>query len=349
MNFKTIIKYILLIFLINSEFALGFQIENITDYFQDESFFSERLKDTKIKYIINHYTGSNSLEKTLSDLKKSKNSTHYIIDHDGRIFQMIDDSKKAHHVGSSAFGPDFGLNESSIGIEHVNFGFLEAKNQILKEERVCLIFEPKHKEFLSKCKNYKKIFAKNLDGILLKDKKKILEKSHKKFFFTKFSEAQIESSIKLNQFLMKKHNIKPSDVLGHSDVSLPYLRKVDPGPMFLWEVFAERGIGAWANDKDLQSLNLKILKESKKKQKEWFVKKLIEFGFHDPIYSKYNSKKAVYEKFDLKIHSHQYLKEIQRMITVYNLHFRPEKGISDEIDQKDLKIIYVLNLKKQGK
>lgn len=55
---------------------------------------------------------------------------------------------------------------------------------------------------------------------------------------TPFSEVQIQSFKKLAQKLMKKYNIPPENVVGHSDIAPT--RKVDPGKMFPWK---ELGLG----------------------------------------------------------------------------------------------------------
>ena len=53
-----------------------------------------------------------------------------------------------------------------------------------------------------------------------------------------FSEKQIQSFKKLVHKLMKKYNIPPENVVGHSDIAP--MRKVDPGKMFPWK---ELGLG----------------------------------------------------------------------------------------------------------
>lgn len=73
------------------------------------------------------------------------------------------------------------------------------------------------------------------------------------FHFEEFTEAQIDAGIQLILSLMKKYNIKPENVLGHSDIA-PYredsskniiLGKTDPGLTFPWEKLAKAGIGVW--------------------------------------------------------------------------------------------------------
>ncbi len=58
-----------------------------------------------------------------------------------------------------------------------------------------------------------------------------------------YTEAQIETLMKLCKNLMQKYNIKPWNVVGHSDVAP--LRKVDPGRAFPWKTLAQEGIGIW--------------------------------------------------------------------------------------------------------
>jgi len=53
--------------------------------------------------------------------------------------------------------------------------------------------------------------------------------------FTGFNDAQIDSGIKLVQYLMEKHDINPSNILAHSTISPG--RKTDPGPKFPWHKF----------------------------------------------------------------------------------------------------------------
>ena len=51
---------------------------------------------------------------------KSGVSAHYVAAKDGRIFQMVEEQKKAHHAGASEFQGREDFNRFSVGIEIVN-------------------------------------------------------------------------------------------------------------------------------------------------------------------------------------------------------------------------------------
>ena len=58
-----------------------------------------------------------------------------------------------------------------------------------------------------------------------------------------YSEAQSDIIFALCEEIIRRHDIKPWNVIGHSDVSVG--RKVDPGSKFPWAKLASLGIGAW--------------------------------------------------------------------------------------------------------
>ena len=67
--------------------------------------------------------------------------------------------------------------------------------------------------------------------------------------YIEFEEGQIKKLAFLLKELIKKYNIKPKDILGHSDIAPT--RKIDPGAKFPWErLYKEYGIGAWYDEKD---------------------------------------------------------------------------------------------------
>ncbi len=58
-----------------------------------------------------------------------------------------------------------------------------------------------------------------------------------------YSDAQADIIFALCEEIIRRHNIKPWNVLAHSDIAVG--RKVDPGSKFPWAKLASLGIGAW--------------------------------------------------------------------------------------------------------
>jgi len=87
--------------------------------------FSPRPKDAKISSIIIHHTALSDLNTVLSWFKTSVSqvSSHYVIDKNGDIYQLVDNAKKAWHAGISHWKGMDNLNNTSIGIELVNTGY----------------------------------------------------------------------------------------------------------------------------------------------------------------------------------------------------------------------------------
>ena len=58
-----------------------------------------------------------------------------------------------------------------------------------------------------------------------------------------YTAAQIKSLIKLARGIIRRHKIRPENIVGHADIA-PY-RKPDPGRGFPWQTLAKAGIGLW--------------------------------------------------------------------------------------------------------
>lgn len=69
-----------------------------------------------IKYIIVH-SFALSVDEMIKRLDDLKVSTHYLIDEEGKLFQLVDDDKVAYHAGKSYWQGQTSLNKTSIGIE----------------------------------------------------------------------------------------------------------------------------------------------------------------------------------------------------------------------------------------
>ena len=87
---------------------------------------SENFDERRPRLIVLHATEMDSAEAALRVLKTENSggqvSAHYLIAEDGRIFQLVSDSKRAWHAGVSMWRGKTGVNGRSIGIELVNPG-----------------------------------------------------------------------------------------------------------------------------------------------------------------------------------------------------------------------------------
>ena len=87
--------------------------------------YNDRVKNSRIEFIIIHYTG---VDMELSSVinwfrdKTSKVSCHYLIDKTGDTYNLVDVSKRAWHAGNSFWNNCVDINSQSIGIELHNSG-----------------------------------------------------------------------------------------------------------------------------------------------------------------------------------------------------------------------------------
>ncbi len=94
--------------------------------------------------------------------------------------------------------------------------------------------------------------------------------------YKKFSKKQINSIIKLSQFLIKKYKIKSECILGHSDIAPD--RKKDPGEKFPWKHLSKYKISYWHNLNQNKVKKLRKLK-IKKLEKNKFFRNLSKIGY----------------------------------------------------------------------
>jgi len=77
-----------------------------------------------VDILLLHYTGMASGEGAVRWLcdPASKVSSHYVVFEDGRILQLVDESRRAWHAGRGHWAGETDVNARSIGIEIVNPG-----------------------------------------------------------------------------------------------------------------------------------------------------------------------------------------------------------------------------------
>ena len=140
--------------------------------------------------------------------------------------------------------------------------------------------------------------------------------------YIEFTEGQIKKLARLLTNLISQYDIKPTDILGHSDIAPT--RKIDPGPKFPWErLFKEYGIGAWYNEKD----------------KKFFMnEKLYSVT---PIFKI----KEEFRKYGYKINNtDEWEEESRRVVYSFQAHFN-SKNLSGMMDLETFAILKALNRK----
>lgn len=82
-----------------------------------------------ISSLVLHYTGMPTGESALALLcgRRSKVSAHYVVEEDGRVLQLVPESRRAWHAGISFWAGETDMNSASIGIEIVHPGHLDPR------------------------------------------------------------------------------------------------------------------------------------------------------------------------------------------------------------------------------
>ena len=125
------------------------------------------------------------------------------------------------------------------------------------------------------------------------------------FNYRKFSKKQISSLVKLSKYLIKKYNINPKNILGHSDVAPD--RKKDPGEKFPWKYLAKNKISLWhtlTNQELKKNRTFKITKI----EENYFLDNLFKIGY--PKKEQKNSNKEKYLKYITKAFQRRYRQEL---------------------------------------
>jgi N-acetylmuramoyl-L-alanine amidase len=86
--------------------------------------FDARPAGLPVDHLVLHYTGMVSASAALARLRDpaAKVSSHYVVDEDGTVYALVEESHRAWHAGVSYWRGARGLNDRSIGIEIVNPG-----------------------------------------------------------------------------------------------------------------------------------------------------------------------------------------------------------------------------------
>lgn len=93
-------------------------------------FFERKSEPRNIQFLVLHHIEASSVEHAIEQLCEHQVSSHYLIDEDGKIFELVDENDVAYHAGVSYWRGVEGLNQTSIGIEFINSAPFEKKFEI---------------------------------------------------------------------------------------------------------------------------------------------------------------------------------------------------------------------------
>jgi N-acetylmuramoyl-L-alanine amidase len=182
-------------------------------------------QNSRIEFLVVHYTSLGN-EASLKILSENNVSSHYLITDEPspRVYQLVDESRRAWHAGASEWFGRSDMNAGSIGVEIVNHG---------------------------------------RDGDT----------------WQPYTPAQIEIVASLFQDIIKRHQIKPFNIVGHSDIAPQ--RKIDPGPLFPWKELANQGIGRWYNEALAKAYEAEFLRDGPPDIR-WLQQALSRAGYNTP-------------------------------------------------------------------
>ncbi len=84
--------------------------------------YTAKGQDSRVRFLILHYTTGN-FESSLKTLTQGEVSSHYLVDSNPpKVYQLVEENRRAYHAGISFWKGATALNASSIGIEIVNGG-----------------------------------------------------------------------------------------------------------------------------------------------------------------------------------------------------------------------------------
>jgi len=121
--------------------------------------------------------------------------------------------------------------------------------------------------------------------------------------------AQIRTVIALLRDIIKRHQIKPLNIVGHSDIAPQ--RKIDPGPLFPWKQLADAGIGRWYNASNAHQYEQEFLQHGMP-DIAWIQGELARVGYTVPRNGELD-------------------KATRNVIAAFQMHFRPSRhdGLPD--------------------
>lgn len=138
--------------------------------------------------------------------------------------------------------------------------------------------------------------------------------------YAPFPQAQIDAVLALSKDIVRRHQIRPERILGHSDIQPQ--TKQDPGPMFPWKQFADAGLIAWP-DATLVAARLPGY-QAALPEPAWFQQQLARHGFGVPRHGELDAM-------------------TRKVIAAFQMKYRPAK-YDGEPDAETAALLEVVNL-----
>jgi N-acetyl-anhydromuramyl-L-alanine amidase AmpD len=175
--------------------------------------------NSRVSIVVIHHTTANFGDslRILTEPSSNPVSSHYLIPEPDdntyeqsrmQTYELVPESQRAWHAGTSSWAGKSGLNDQSIGIELVNQTWchssgMEVDPRMGNPDRIC--------------------------------------------FYPDFADSQIALLVDLLDDILERHpDVRPTNIIGHADIAPD--RKIDPGPRFPWQRLAVLGYGAWFDD-----------------------------------------------------------------------------------------------------
>lgn len=134
-----------------------------------------------------------------------------------------------------------------------------------------------------------------------------------------YTEGQVQALIVLLKDIVKRNNIDPRYIVGHSDIAP--LRKVDPGPLFPWKRLADEGLGIWPDANAVAQRQASMMDNLP--SVTWFQQQLAQLGYGTP------------QTGELDVAT-------RHVLAAFQMHYRPER-FDGQPDVQSAAILQVLN------
>jgi N-acetyl-anhydromuramyl-L-alanine amidase AmpD len=162
----------------------------------------------------------------------AKASAHFVVSAEGKVIQVVGLDERAWHVGQGRFpvnGQELqvAVDRSGIGIEMVNHGLLSAYNT------GGFFFHVGKSEARYDAAKFGQPIEATLDFI---DNVRSPDVSG---WWAPYPQRQLEAVVQLCEALREEFNIPLQRIVGHEDVAYPQGRKIDPGPLWPWQMFMD--------------------------------------------------------------------------------------------------------------